>query len=98
MALEPGQLVISTAGRDQGKAFIVIGIEQLLHGTYAYIADGGQRKVHQPKRKSIKHLKASQLKAPEINAKLIQGAIVSNAELRKTVAALVAIYEGNPET
>ncbi|NLL19265.1 MAG: RNA-binding protein [Clostridia bacterium] len=95
--LEPGQLVLSTAGRDQGRAFLVLGFEETHHGTFVYVADGKYRKVHRPKRKNIKHLKATKLKEQEISNRLKTGSAVSNAELKKAVAGLLAIYQENSE-
>ena len=45
-----GDVVISTAGRDKGKIFLVIDI----YGKFAYIADGKVRKVLNCKKKNIK--------------------------------------------
>jgi len=54
MALEitKGQIVKSTAGRDKGRFFIVLGIE----GPYVWLADGKVRKVQTPKKKKRIHI------------------------------------------
>ncbi|NLC77816.1 MAG: RNA-binding protein [Clostridia bacterium] len=97
MELEPGQLVLSTAGRDQGRAYLVLGLDEALHGTFVYVADGKYRKLDRPKRKNIKHLQATKLKDREISNRLKAGIAVSNAELKKAVAGLLAIYQENSE-
>lgn len=49
-----GDIVISTAGRDAGKYFVVVGIAE---GQYRLVCDGKLRKISKPKKKKIKHLK-----------------------------------------
>ncbi|HHW06104.1 MAG TPA: RNA-binding protein [Clostridia bacterium] len=90
--LEPGQLVISVAGRDRGRAYLVAGYDNAKYGTFVYVVDGKYRPVQRPKRKNIKHLKATQLKAEEIGSRLETGNPVSNVEIRKKLADLLAIY------
>lgn len=53
--IEPGRIVISRAGRDEGRRFVVIEADD----TYAMIADGDLRKVDRPKKKKRKHLTAT---------------------------------------
>lgn len=93
MELEPGQLVISIQGRDKGSPFVVLEIEETPHGIYVYLADGKKRKVHQPKRKNIKHLKATQLKNGEISTRFREGLSITNPEIRKIITGLMDIYQ-----
>ena len=51
--LNPGDLVISTAGRDKGRIFLVTEIDN----KFVFIIDGKLRKVGKPKKKNKKHLK-----------------------------------------
>jgi len=44
--------VLSLAGKDKGKIFLVIKSDN----DYVYIADGKRRKVDKPKRKNKKHV------------------------------------------
>ena len=53
-----GQLVIATAGRDANKKFIVICI---INDQYVYISDGDTRKLENPKKKKLKHLKLTSI-------------------------------------
>ena len=53
-AEEIGQVVTSTAGRDSGKRFVVIGYEG---ESYLFLADGKLRKAQKPKRKKRKHVR-----------------------------------------
>lgn len=53
MNLIKGMVVKAIAGRDEGKFFIIKDVE----GKYAYITDGNSRKLNNPKKKSLKHLR-----------------------------------------
>lgn len=50
----PGLLVVSQAGRDEGRYFVV---HEVLDKGYVSIVDGSLRKLEKPKRKKIKHLR-----------------------------------------
>ena len=54
MGCEPGRVVISLQGRDEGRAFVVTGTIDEQH---VWIADGVTRKLAHPKKKKIKHLR-----------------------------------------
>ncbi|MBE6686342.1 MAG: hypothetical protein E7591_03830 [Ruminococcaceae bacterium] len=49
-----GQLALSLAGRDKNRIFMIV---QELDENYVFIADGQLRKIDNPKRKKLKHLK-----------------------------------------
>lgn len=53
MKIEVGSVVFSKAGRDQGKAFVVV---QILDEDYVLLSDGSYRKIQQPKKKKLKHV------------------------------------------
>lgn len=52
MEIIEGAVVFSKAGRDKGKKFLVLSLEN----NYAFIADGDLRKVEKPKKKKLIHL------------------------------------------
>ena len=54
--IELGSVVFSRAGRDAGRFFIVI---EIVDDNYVMIADGDIRRLSKPKKKKIKHLKAT---------------------------------------
>jgi ribosomal protein L14E/L6E/L27E len=58
MNLETGTVVKSLKGRDKDKYFCVVCIED----GYVYLCDGKERKLSNPKRKKIKHVKVTQAK------------------------------------
>ena len=73
-----GQVVRSIAGRDNGKAFIVVRTE----GDYVYIADGETRRLEAPKKKKLKHIQGSYNVSEEIAAG-IESKIAENYMLRR---------------
>ena len=52
--MKNGTIVLSKAGRDSGRLFIVVG---RVDENFVLIADGKLRKVDTPKKKKLKHLK-----------------------------------------
>ena len=78
-----GRIVTSKAGRDRGKAFVVIGIE----GDRVRVADGELRKVGSAKRKNQRHLVAHDWIAPGLESRIRGGDGVSDAEIRKIIEA-----------
>ncbi len=55
MDIKVGTIVCSRAGRDKGRFFAVLELNE----KYAEIADGDLRKTAKPKRKSLRHLAAT---------------------------------------
>ncbi len=85
MSIALGQVVISQAGRDTGRKFVVI---RVIDDLFVEISDGDLRRVEKPKKKKIKHLKATDEKVQSVEEKLKSGIRVSNAEMRKALAGL----------
>lgn len=81
-----GQLVKSTAGRDKGRYMLVM---QVIDKEYVYLVDGDLRKVENPKKKKIKHLKPLNVKAKELALKLQKKRKVTNKEVSKALKELV---------
>lgn len=84
-----GDIVFSKMGRDSGRYYIVMTVED----NYVYICDGDVHKVDKPKKKKIKHVKASGNCSEYVAAKLQEGAKVTNTELRRTIGE----FEETPE-
>ena len=73
-----GQVVRSIAGRDNGKAFIVVKTER----NFVYVADGETRKLDAPKKKKLKHIQGSYNVSEEIAA-CIDSGTAENYMLRR---------------
>ena len=75
-------VVKATAGRDQGKLFYVIGVEDQL----LLLANGKDRPLDRPKRKKCKHVQKVLRSETRVADKLIRGDKVLNSELRRDLA------------
>ena len=77
-------VVISTAGRDQGKLFYVIGADPV----YLTLANGKDRALEKPKLKKRKHIQKVLRSETRVAEKLMEGDKVLNSELREDLAEL----------
>lgn len=55
MEIKAGSVVISSAGHDKGRLLLVVGAD----GGRILTADGKERKLDDPKKKNIKHIRAT---------------------------------------
>ena len=84
-------VVASAAGRDQGKLFYVIGIEDDM----LLLANGKDRTLDKPKRKKQKHVQKVLRSETRVAVKLRNGDKVLNSELRKELAFLGRELQSN---
>lgn len=75
--IEPGSVVISTAGRDQGRLYMVI---ERLDEDFVTIANGKLRTMDRLKKKRVKHLKPTGAIVQEYAER--QGAPAEDHEIR----------------
>ena len=75
-------VVVSTAGRDQGELFYVIDEDPI----YLMLANGKDRSLDTPKRKKRRHVQKVLRSETRVAAKLISGDKVLNGELRRDLA------------
>ena len=83
MDISKSDIIESLAGRDKGKYFYVMDVED----NYVLIADGKGRKLENPKRKKLKHVRRVARTETRVALKLQQGEKVLNSELRRDLAA-----------
>ncbi|MCK8061535.1 MULTISPECIES: KOW domain-containing RNA-binding protein [unclassified Fusibacter] len=81
-ALKIGQVVTSKAGRDKGRAFVII---EIVDHEYVKVTDGDLRRIERPKLKKVKHLNVSHMILTEIEMILMEGKRLSNEMLRKSL-------------
>jgi large subunit ribosomal protein L14e len=74
-----GEIVISIAGRDLNKNYVVVGI---INQKYLKLADGNYKKIDRPKKKNIKHLKSTGFIDKELNIWLTEGKRIRNEDLK----------------
>lgn len=80
--LRPGQVVVSLAGRDKGRAYVVM---RVLSERAVLVADGERRKVVKPKMKNTRHLRPGGLPNEELARRLADGMAVSDQDLRRVL-------------
>ena len=78
-------VVLSTAGRDQGQLFYCIGTDD----QFVLLADGKGRTLDKPKRKKRKHVQKVLRAETRVAVKLQNGDKVLNSELRRDLAFLI---------
>ena len=75
-------LVVSTAGRDQGKLYCCLSND----GRFVMLANGKDRTLDKPKRKSLRHVRKVLRSETRVADKLRAGDKVLNSELRRDLA------------
>ena len=80
--LNISDVVVSTAGHDQGQLFYVIAMDD----EFLYLANGKDRNLDKLKRKKRKHVQKVLRSETRVVEKLIRGDKVLNSELRRDLA------------
>ena len=78
-------VVVSTAGHDQGEWFYVVNEDPV----FLFLANGKDRTLDKPKRKKRKHVQKVLRSETRVADKLRTGDKVLNGELRRDLAFLV---------
>ena len=78
-----GQIVVSRAGRDTGRRFVVT---KVVDEQFVLICDGDLRKIEKPKKKKVKHLEPTGEMLEALENKLKSNARISNSDIRKALA------------
>lgn len=81
-ALQVGEVVFSTSGRDAGRFYLVV---EVIDDEYVTIADGNLRKVDKPKKKKIKHLKTEEVIIEKIKDKIEQDKKIFDSEVKSSL-------------
>ena len=84
-------VVVSTAGRDQGELFYVLATSD----QFVTLVNGKNRPVEKPKRKKIKHVEKVLRSETRVAGKLRSGDKVLNGELRRDLASLSRAMQAN---
>lgn len=86
------EVVVSTAGRDQGKYYLVVGYDNV---RYVLIADGDKKRFEHPKRKNPKHLRSACFVNEEISIWLANGKRIRNEDIKRAIQDYEKIEEAN---
>ena len=84
-------LVVSTAGRDQGALYYCVSND----GRFVMLANGKDRTLDKPKRKSLRHVRKVLRSETRVAQKLASGDKVLNSELRKDLAFIAREMQSN---
>ena len=82
MDISKSDIVISLNGRDKDKLFYVMQVED----NFCLLADGKGRKLENPKRKKLKHVRRVSRTETRVAVKIQNGDKVLNSELRRDLA------------
>ena len=84
-------VVVSTAGRDQGQLYYVISTDDL----FLMLVNGKDRTLDKPKRKKRRHVQKVLRSETRVAAKLVSGDKVLNSELRRDLAYFAREMQAN---
>ena len=84
-------VVVSTAGRDQGQFYYVISTED----QFLMLVNGKDRTLDKPKRKKRKHIQKVLRSETRVADKIRSGDKVLNSELRRDLAFLAREMQAN---
>lgn len=80
--LQVGRIVLSKAGRDEGRKFVVL---EEIDDDFVLVANGALRTVSRPKKKRRRHLRATEKVAQDIATRIANGEAVEDHMLRKAL-------------
>ena len=84
-------VVVSTAGRDQGSLYYVISTDEM----FLMLVNGKDRTLDKPKRKKRRHVQKVLRSETRVAAKLTSGDKVLNSELRRDLAYIAREMQAN---
>ena len=83
LSIEPGRVVKSRQGRDEGRCFVIL---QVVDDQFVIMADGLTRKLAHPKKKKLKHLYLKPVMVEGITERLNSRQLL-DSDLRKALDA-----------
>jgi ribosomal protein L14E/L6E/L27E len=82
-----GSYVLSKAGHDTGKCYVIINID----GEYVYLADGKIRTLDRPKKKKKKHVRSLGMCGEDLSI-IIRNGSVRNEDIKRAVKMVPVVY------
>ena len=83
-SLKTGDVVFVRRGKNNGKQFVVVGIES---ETRVFIADGRNYSVEKPKKKNVKHLQRTLMNLEDVAGRVAGGKPLDNGWLKQKITA-----------
>ena len=84
-SLKTGDVVFVRRGKNNGKQFVVVGIES---ETRVFIADGRNYPVEKPKKKNVKHLQKRLMNLKDVAGRVAGGKPLDNGWLIQRMNAV----------
>ncbi len=85
-SLKTGDVVFVRRGKNNGKQFVVVGIES---ETRVFIADGRTYSVKKPKKKNVKHLQKRLINLKDVAGRVAGGKPLDNGWLAQKVSVVL---------
>ena len=85
-SLKTGDVVFVRRGKNNGKQFVVVGIES---ETRVFIADGRNYSVEKPKKKNVKHLQKRLINLKDVAGRVAGGKPLDNGWLAQKVSVVL---------
>ena len=85
-SLKTGDVVFVRRGKNNGKQFVVVGIES---ETRVFIADGRTYSVKKPKKKNVKHLQKRLINLEDVAGRVAGGKPLDNGWLAQKVSVVL---------
>ena len=85
-SLKTGDVVFVRRGKNNGKQFVVVGIES---ETRVFIADGRTYSVKKPKKKNVKHLQKRLINLKDVAGRVAGGKPLDNGWLAQKVSVIL---------
>ncbi len=79
--LKFGRMVISKAGHDKGKIFVILRSDS----EYVYLMDGIYRTLEKPKKKKIKHVQPIYYVDENLSSKIENNQPIINEEIKRAI-------------
>ena len=72
-----GNLALSSSGKDKGYIYIIYSVDL----NHVYLVDGNARRINNPKKKNLKHVKILNAKSEKIRKKILENVKVFDSEI-----------------
>ena len=89
--IDISDVVVSTAGRDQGQLYYVISTDNM----FLMLVNGKDRTLDKPKHKKLRHVQKVLRSETRVADKIRSGDKVLNSELRRDLAVLAREMQAN---
>lgn len=91
LRFHPGEIVYANAGKDKGKYFIVLSLDN----EFLYLCNGKSRKLNNLKKKKMKHVKSLNVVDETVADRISTGKELTDKQIRKVISELKEQLKAN---